>query len=77
LNSGNRPNTSNQAQANHFTERSNKDPRANANAMPSINNQMAPISVRSNSKSKASDQIQIGQKSSARAALASNPISGA
>lgn len=75
MNSGNRPNTSNQAQANHFTERSNKDPRANA--MPSINNQMAPISVRSNSKSKASDQIQIGQKSSARAALASNPISGA
>jgi len=39
---------------------------------------MAPISVRSNSKSKASEQnpIQIGQKSSARA-VASNPIKGA
>lgn len=40
---------------------------------------MAPISVRSNSKSKAASEqnpIQIGQKSSARA-VASNPIKGA
>ena len=40
---------------------------------------MAPISVRSNSKSKAASEqnpIQIGQKSSARA-VANNPIKGA
>ena len=39
---------------------------------------MAPISVRSNSKSKASEQnpIQIGQKISARA-ITNNPIKGA
>ena len=40
---------------------------------------MAPISVRSNSKSKASEQnpIQIGQKTSARSAIPNNPIKGA
>ena len=45
--------------------------------MPQINNQMAPISVRSNSKSKASDAnpISIGQKSSARN-IPNNPIKG-
>ncbi len=40
---------------------------------------MAPISVRSNSKSKASEQnpISIGQKTSARQIVAPNPIKGA